>query len=135
MRHNNKGRKLGRPTGHRNAMLSNMVVSLLDHERVETTVPKAKEVRRLAEKVITLGKYNTLHARRQAFAIVKNETIVKKVFDVLGPRFASRPGGYTRILKTGFRHGDAAPMSILELVERTAKAETTAPAATEPAAS
>jgi len=128
MRHNNKGRKLGRTTSHRLSMLSNMVVSLIEHEHVSTTIPKAKEVRRLAEKVITLGKTTdkarSLHARRQVFAILKNETIVKKVFDVLGPRFATRPGGYTRILKTGFRHGDSAPMSVLELVEKTPKAAT-----------
>lgn len=123
MRHQNKNRKLGRPTAHRLSMLSNMVVSLLEHERIETTIQKAKEARRLAEKIITLGKTNTLHSRRLAFRVVKNETIVKKVFDVLGPRFAARPGGYTRILKTGFRHGDNAEMSILELVERTPKAE------------
>ena len=128
MRHNNNGRKLGRPTSHRLAMLSNMVGSLIEHERITTTLPKAKEARRLAEKVITLGKKNTLHARRQAFSIVKNETLVKKVFDVLGPRFSARPGGYTRILKAGFRHGDNADVSILEFVERTPKA---APAAAE----
>ena len=128
MRHNNNGRKLGRPTSHRLAMLSNMVGSLIEHERITTTLPKAKEARRLAEKVITLGKKNTLHARRQAFSIVKNETLVKKVFDVLGPRFSARPGGYTRILKAGVRHGDNADVSILEFVERTPKA---APAAAE----
>jgi len=121
MRHNNNGRKLSRTTAHRLAMLSNMVGSLIEHERITTTHPKAKEARRLAEKVITLGKANTLHARRQAFAIVKNETLVKKVFDVLGPRFQTRPGGYTRILKVGFRHGDNADVSILEFVERTPK--------------
>lgn len=131
MRHNKSGRKLGRTSSHRLSMLSNMVVSLLEHERIKTTLPKAKEARRLAEKVITLGKTNTLHSRRQAFKIVKNETIVKKVFDVLGPRFAERPGGYTRILKTGFRHGDNAEMAILELVERSAAAETAAPIETE----
>lgn len=118
MRHNKQGRKLGRTTAHRQAMLSNMVVSLLRHERIKTTIPKAKEARRLAEKVITLGKRNTLHSRRLAFRIVKDETIVKKVFDVLAPRFATRPGGYTRILRTGFRHGDNAEMGVLELVER-----------------
>jgi large subunit ribosomal protein L17 len=122
MRHNNNGRKLGRTTSHRLAMLSNMVGSLIEHERITTTLPKAKEARRLAEKVITLGKKNTLHARRQAFAIVKSETLVKKVFDVLGPRFSARPGGYTRIMKAGFRHGDNADVSILEFVERTPKA-------------
>jgi large subunit ribosomal protein L17 len=121
MRHNNAGRRLGRSTPHRIAMLSNMVNSLLTHERIETTLPKAKEVRRLAEQVITLGKTNTVHSRRKAFSIVKDRTIVKKVFDVLGPRFANRPGGYTRILKIGFRHGDNAAMSIIELVERSPK--------------
>lgn len=131
MRHNKSGRKLGRTSSHRLSMLSNMVVSLIEHERIKTTLPKAKEARRLAEKVITLGKTNTLHSRRQAFKIVKNETIVKKVFDVLGPRFAARPGGYTRILKTGFRHGDNAEMAILEFVERSASAETSAPVETE----
>ena len=131
MRHNNQGRKLGRTASHRSAMLSNMVSSLIEHERIVTTVPKAKEARRLAEKVITLGKDGTLHARRRAFSIVKNETLVKKLFDVLGPRFGERKGGYTRILKMGFRHGDNAEMSILELVERTPKA---APVETAPAA-
>ena len=136
MRHHNAGRKLNRTSAHRQSMLSNMVVSLIRHERITTTHPKAKEARRMAEKVITLGKDNTLHARRLAFRIVKDESVVKKVFDVLGPRFAQRPGGYTRILKVGFRHGDNAPMSILELVERTpteapAPAEQTEAAAAE----
>ena len=116
MRHNNNGRKLGRTTSHRLAMLSNMVGSLIEHERITTTLPKAKEARRLAEKVITLGKKNTLHSRRQAFAIVKSETLVKKVFDVLGPRFSARPGGYTRIVKIGARRGDNAEMAIVEFV-------------------
>lgn len=128
MRHQNKGRKLGRTTSHRLSMLSNLVSALIEHERITTTMPKAKETRRLAERVITLGKTNTLHSRRLAFRIVKDEGVVKKVFDVLGPRFASRPGGYTRILRTGFRHGDNAEMGVLELVERTPKA---APAPTE----
>lgn len=119
MRHRKQGRKLGRTSAHRQAMLSNMVISLIRHERIRTTIPKAKEARRLAEKVITLGKTDTLHSRRLAFRIVKDETIVKKIFDVLGPRFATRPGGYTRILRAGFRHGDNADMGVLELVERT----------------
>jgi large subunit ribosomal protein L17 len=123
MRHNSGNRKLGRTTPHRLSMMSNMVVSLITHERIETTQAKAREVRRLAEKMITLGKKNTIHSRRQAFAVLKDEAIVKKVFDVLGPRFAQRPGGYTRMLKIGFRHGDNAKMTILELVERSAKAE------------
>jgi large subunit ribosomal protein L17 len=132
MRHNNAGRKLGRSTPHRKAMFSNMVVSLILHERISTTLPKAKEVRRLADKIITFGKTNTIHSRRLAFKVLKDEAIVKKVFDVLGPRFAARPGGYTRILKTGVRHGDAAEMSILEFVERTqAAAPEAKPAPTE----
>lgn len=127
MRHAKAGRKLNRTSAHRLAMLQNMVVSLIRHERITTTHPKAKEARRLAEKVVTLGKTDSLHSRRLAFRIVQDETIVKKVFDVLGPRFAQRPGGYTRIVKVGFRHGDNAPMSILEFVERTP--EEVAPAA------
>lgn len=127
MRHAKAGRKLNRTSAHRLAMLQNMVVSLIRHERITTTHPKAKEARRLAEKVVTLGKTDSVHSRRLAFRIVQDETIVKKVFDVLGPRFAQRPGGYTRIVKVGFRHGDNAPMSILEFVERTP--EEVAPAA------
>jgi len=134
MRHNNQGRKLGRTASHRTAMLSNMVSSLIEHERITTTHQKAKEARRLVEKVITLGKDGTLHARRRAFSIVKSETIVKKVFDVLGPRFKARQGGYTRILKLGFRHGDNAEMSVIELVERTPAAVVEAPAAEAPKA-
>lgn len=129
MRHKMDGRKLNRTTSHRLSMLSNMAVSLFNHERITTTHPKAKEVRRVAEKLITLGKRNTLHARRLAFRVLKDETVVKKVFDEIAPRFTNRPGGYTRILKVGFRHGDNAPMSIIELVERAAPAE--APAAEE----
>lgn len=135
MRHQNNGRKLGRTTSHRLSMLSNLVSALIEHERITTTMQKAKETRRLAEKVITLGKSNTLHSRRLAFRIVKNETIVKKVFDVLGPRFASRPGGYTRILRTGFRHGDNAELGVLEFVERTPKAAPAAAPAAEKQAS
>lgn len=133
MRHHKAGRKLNRTYAHRVAMLENMVISLIRHERITTTHPKAKEARRMVEKVITLGKKDTLHSRRQAFRIVQDEAIVKKVFDVLGPRFANRPGGYTRIMKVGFRHGDNAPMSILEFVERSEEeavpAEQTAEAA------
>lgn len=132
MRHAKAGRKLNRTSAHRLAMLQNMVVSLIRHERITTTHPKAKEARRLAEKVVTLGKTDSIHSRRLAFRILQDETIVKKVFDVLGPRFAQRPGGYTRIVKVGFRHGDNAPMSILEFVERTPAEE--APPAPEAAA-
>ena len=116
MRHNVAGRKLGRPTAHRMAMYKNMVVSLLQHERIQTTEPKAKEVRGLAEKIITRGKKGTLHERRQAMAFVGDEKIVKKTFEDLANRYKDRQGGYTRLIKLGPRKGDAAPMAILELV-------------------
>ena len=118
MRHKNQGRKLGRTTSHRLSMLANMAGSLLEHERIETTLPKAKETRRLAEKLITLGKTDTIHARRRAFATLRSEDLVTKLFKVLGPRFKTRPGGYTRVLKAGFRHGDSAPRAVIELVDR-----------------
>lgn len=133
MRHHKSGRKLNRTYAHRVAMLENMITSLIRHERITTTHPKAKEARRMVEKVITLGKTDTLHSRRLAFRILQDETIVKKVFDVLGPRFAQRPGGYTRIMKVGFRHGDNAPMSILEFVERSPVEATPVAAKTEAA--
>jgi len=116
MRHLAQGRKLGRTTAHRRAMLRNLVTSFLEKERVVTTVAKAKEARPLAEKMITLAKRNTLHARRQALAFVTKESVVRKLFDKLGPRFSERPGGYTRIVKTGPRAGDGADMAVLEMV-------------------
>lgn len=116
MRHLSKGKKLGRTTAHRKALLRNLVTSFLDKERVTTTVAKAKETRPLAEKMITLAKKNTLHTRRQALAFVTKESTVRKLFDTLGPRFSERPGGYTRIVKTGPRAGDGAEMAVLELV-------------------
>lgn len=116
MRHRKAGRKLGRTTSHRKAMLRNMVTSLLDHERIVTTVPKAKEARRVAEKMITLGKRGDLHARRQALAYIRSKEIVAKLFDELSGQYADRQGGYTRIIRTGYRAGDAAPMAIVELV-------------------
>jgi large subunit ribosomal protein L17 len=116
MRHLSKGKKLGRTTAHRKALLRNLVTSFLDKERVTTTVAKAKEARPLAEKMITLAKKNTLHTRRQALAFVTKESTVRKLFDTLGPRFSERPGGYTRIVKTGPRAGDGAEMAVLELV-------------------
>ena len=116
MRHRVAGRKLSRPTQHRELMFRNMVVSLLEHERVRTTSPKAKELRSWADKIITLGKKGTLHARRQAFALLRNEGIVKKLFDEIAPRMKDRQGGYTRIYKVGWRAGDAAPLSLIELV-------------------
>ena len=116
MRHRVAGRSLSRPTGHRKAMLRTMVTDLLRHESIRTTDAKAREVRRMAEKVITLGKKGTLHDRRQALAVLTDENTVRKLFDDLGPRYESRPGGYTRMTKLGQRKGDAAPMAILELM-------------------
>ncbi len=116
MRHRKAGRKLGRTAAHRKAMLRNMVTSLLEHERIVTTVPKAKEARRIAEKMITLGKRGDLHARRQALAYIRSKKIVAKLFDEISAQYADRQGGYTRIIRTGTRLGDAAPMAIVELV-------------------
>jgi large subunit ribosomal protein L17 len=125
MRHKVKGRKLRRPTAHRMAMLRNLVTSFLEKERVRTTLAKAKEARPLAEKMITLGKKGTLHARRQVMTFVRKEAVVTKVFDDLGPRFGQRPGGYSRIVKLGLREGDGAQMAMLELIgsEYTKKAK------------
>lgn len=116
MRHQVKGRRLRRPTAHRMALLRNLVTSFLEKERVRTTLAKAKEARPLAEKMITLAKRGTLHARRQALAFVRKESAVTKLFDDLGPRFAERPGGYSRIVKLGLRSGDGARLAMLELV-------------------
>ncbi len=116
MRHKVKGRRLRRPTAHRMAMLRNLVTSFLEKERIRTTLARAKEARPLAEKMITLAKRGTLHARRQAFAFVRKESAVTKLFDELGPRFAERPGGYSRIVKLGLRSGDGARLAMLELV-------------------
>ena len=118
MRHRLAGRKLGRTTTHRKAMLDNMAASLVKHEQIRTTLPKAKELRRVAEPLITLGKTPTLANRRLAFDRLRDRDVVTKLFDELGPRFKSRPGGYLRILKFGFRQGDAAPMALVELVDR-----------------
>jgi|SRR3990172_2705047 len=117
MAHSVAGRRLGRPGGHRQALFRNLVTDLLHHERITTTEAKAKEVRSLAEKTITLGKDGTLHARRRALTMVTDKDVVSKLFDELAPRYASRPGGYTRILKLGRRLGDGAPMVILELLK------------------
>jgi large subunit ribosomal protein L17 len=121
MRHLNTGRKLSRSGSHRKALLRNMVTSLLREERIKTTDAKAKEVRRVAERIITLGRKGTQHARRLAFETIRDTEVLGKLFDVLGPRFKERHGGYTRILKFGRRAGDNAPLSILELVERAPK--------------
>ena len=116
MRHRLKGRKLSRPTGHRRSMLRTAVPDLLRHESLQTTEAKAREIRRMAEKVITRGKGGTLHDRRIAAALLTDDAVVRKLFDELAERYDSRPGGYTRMVKLGPRKGDAAPMAVLELV-------------------
>jgi large subunit ribosomal protein L17 len=133
MRHGYANRKLGRTSSHRNAMFRNQLASLIQSERIITTLPKAKELRPLAEKLITLAKNDSVHARRQAARQVPDDALIAKLFDTIGPRFSTRPGGYTRIMKLGARRGDAAEMAILELVERSAdateaKSEPAAPA-------
>jgi len=118
MRHRMSGRKLNRTSSHRKAMFSNMVVSLLTHEQITTTLPKAKELRKIADKMISLGKRGDLHARRQAISVLQDASTVSKLFDALAERYKERPGGYTRVLKAGHRHGDCAPMAVIELVDR-----------------
>ena len=119
MRHRQYGRKLNRTSSHRKAMFGNLAVAILKHEQVRTTLPKAKDARRIVDRMITLGKRGTLHARRQALAALHNDqVIVEKLFSELAERYAERSGGYTRVLKAGFRHGDMAPMAIIELVDR-----------------
>ena len=117
MRHNKSGRRLGRTTSHRIAMFRNMVTSLLNHERIVTTDAKAKEIRSVAEKMITLGKRGDLHAQRQAAAYIREKSVVTKLFSTIAPRYMERSGGYTRIIKLGQRLGDAASLSVIELVE------------------
>ncbi len=118
MRHRKQHGKLGRTSAHRKALFRNMVTSLLEHERIETTDAKAKEVRRLADRMITLGKRGDLHARRQALSVVRSREVTAKVFGELAERYRERPGGYTRVMKLRQRVGDAASMSIVELVDR-----------------
>src|SRR5437764_6721020 len=120
MRHRNQGRKLNVTTQHRHAMFANMAAALIKHEQIKTTLPKAKELRPIVEKLVTLSRRGAsdLHARRQALAQIKDDVQVRKLFDVLGPRYAERPGGYTRVLKAGFRHGDNAAMAFIEFVDR-----------------
>ncbi len=120
MRHRNSGRKFGRDSSHRAAMFRNMTASLVEHELIKTTLPKAKELRRVAEPLITLAKSDSVANRRLAFARLGNKKIVTKLFEELGPRYESRPGGYLRILKCGYRQGDNAPMAYVELVDRPA---------------
>ena len=118
MRHARGYRRLNRTHEHRKAMFANMAGSLIEHEQIKTTLPKAKELRPIIEKLITLGKRGDLHARRQAASRLKEDKDVAKLFEVLGPRYAERNGGYTRVLKAGFRYGDMAPMAIIEFVDR-----------------
>lgn len=131
MRHNKSGRRLGRNSSHRKAMMRNMVTSLFEHEKITTTDARAKELRKLAEKMITLGKRGDLHARRQALQVIMDRKVVGKLFEMIAPRYQERPGGYTRIIKLGQRAGDNAALSLIELVEEefTAKPKKAAPAA------
>ncbi len=118
MRHRISGRKLNRTSSHRKAMLANMAAALIKHEQIKTTVPKAKELRRSVDKLITLGKRGTLHARRQAMSALGDRVMAQKLFGTLAERYASRKGGYTRVMRAGYRYGDSAPMAIIELVDR-----------------
>jgi large subunit ribosomal protein L17 len=127
MHHGKTGSKLGRTSSHKEAMLRNMVTSVIKHERIRTTDMKAKELRKIADKMITLGKRGTLHARRQALAVVREENLVGKLFGELAERYRNREGGYTRIVKVGYRYGDNAPVSILEFIPDEKKKEKAKP--------
>jgi large subunit ribosomal protein L17 len=118
MRHGKTHRKFNRRSDHRRAMLANLAASLVKHEQIVTTLPKAKDLRPVVEKLVTLGKRGGLHARRQAIAQMRDLAMVKKLFDVIGPRYKDRNGGYTRVLKAGYRHGDSAPVAVIEFVDR-----------------
>ena len=118
MRHGNNNRKLNRTHEHRKAMFANMVCSLIEHEQIQTTLPKAKELKRIVDKYITLGKKGSLHSRRLAISRLKQNSAVIKLFDTLATRYKKRNGGYTRVLKAGFRYGDAAPLAVIELIDR-----------------
>jgi len=118
MRHGKSGRKFSRTASHRKAMFANMAVALITHEQITTTLPKAKDLRPIVEKLVTLGKRGDLHARRQAIAELRDVDAAKKLFETLGPRYKERQGGYTRVLKAGFRYGDNAPVAVIEFVER-----------------
>ena len=118
MRHQNSGRKLNRTASHRKAMFANMAASLIQHEQIVTTLPKAKEIRPIVEKLVTLGKRGDLHARRQAISQIRDVAVLSKLFDALASRYANRNGGYLRIMKAGFRHGDNAPLAVIEFVDR-----------------
>ena len=123
MRHGMSGRKLNRTSSHRKALFSNMANALIKHEQIKTTLPKAKELRPVVEKLVTLGKRGSLHARRQAFAMLRDDGMTRKLFDTLAERYAERQGGYIRVLKAGHRYGDAAPMAIIEFVDRDPEAK------------
>lgn len=123
MRHGQKGRKLNRTSSHRTAMFANMAAALIKHEQIVTTLPKAKELKRVMDRLITLGKRGNLHSRRLAVARIRDEEMAKKLFDVLAERYKDRSGGYTRVLKAGFRHGDNAPVAVIELVDRDVEAK------------
>ncbi len=123
MRHRRAGRRLNRTSSHRRAMFANMSAALIKHEQIVTTLPKAKELKRVADRLITLAKRADLGSRRLAAARIRDEGMVKKLFDVLGPRYKDRPGGYTRVLRAGFRYGDNAPMAVIELVDRDLEAK------------
>ena len=123
MRHGFAGRSFARSASHRKAMFANLAVSLIEHEQIVTTLPKAKDLRPIVEKLVTLGKRGDLHARRQVIAQIGNENVVKRLFETIAPRYASRNGGYLRIMKAGFRQGDNAPMAVIEFVDRDTSAK------------
>jgi large subunit ribosomal protein L17 len=123
MRHGFRGRRFARTSSHRKAMFANLAQALINHEQIVTTLPKAKDLRPVVEKLVTLGKKGDLNARRQAIAELRDVELVKKLFDVLAPRYATRHGGYTRVLKAGFRYGDSAPMAVIEFVDRDVEAK------------
>jgi large subunit ribosomal protein L17 len=118
MRHRNSGRKLNRTASHRKAMFANMAAALIEHEQIVTTLPKAKDLRPIVERLVTLAKRGDLHARRQAISAIRSLAGVKKLFETIGPRYKDRAGGYTRVLKAGFRHGDSAAVAVIEFVDR-----------------
>jgi large subunit ribosomal protein L17 len=123
MRHNKTGRRFSRTVSHRKAMFANLASSLIQHEQIVTTLPKAKDLRPIVEKLVTLAKRGDLHARRQAISEIRDEGTVKKLFDTIGPRYKARAGGYLRVLKAGFRHGDSSPVAVIEFVDRDVEAK------------
>jgi large subunit ribosomal protein L17 len=123
MRHGKSGRRLGRTVSHRKALFTNMAASLIEHEQITTTLPKAKELRPIVEKLVTLGKRGDLHARRQAISAIGSDALAKRLFETIAPRYATRNGGYLRIMKAGFRHGDNAAMAVIEFVDRDVSAK------------